>query len=486
MPSVSFATKRWRLAVLGAAIAPVVVLVTAGATPSPQPTDVRIDLYQDGVATAGPGTLLRLPAGMDATYLEGSRVLDPAALDPAWLTAGIDPADGEVNRLSQVAGSPVTVGSLLDAAGAERAAASSRAWLADGRVPGAGTRFAGLGEDALLDLHALTLENGASLAAASPRWRFVWPRDSSFTAAAYARTGHVDDALRVLDFLRSVQEPDGSFHARYLPDASGVPDDRGIQSDGNGWALWSAWTVLDEIEGPEDREDARERLAPLVDASTAHVLALLDDDTDLPPPSSDYWEVHPTDLTLGTAAPLLAGLEGAMAFYRDGEQWDRAADAASAAMRLRTAIEDRFGSQGYPRAVSGGAQDAATTFTLPPFQPTALSGAEDAWRSSVMSMLRPAGGVAPGAGWRTDGVSWTPQTALFALAGASIGEEEAAESWLDWLAAHRTASGAIPEKVLADGSPAAVAPLTWSSSLVVLTLVELEDRRIEAAEALAP
>ncbi|MBD7980321.1 hypothetical protein [Oerskovia merdavium] len=116
-----FATKRWRLAVLGAAIAPVVVLVTAGATPTPQPTDVQIDLYQDGVATAGPGVLLRLPAGMGATYLDGSRVLDPAALDPAWLTDGIDAADGEVDRLSQVAGSPVTAGSLLDVAGAERA-----------------------------------------------------------------------------------------------------------------------------------------------------------------------------------------------------------------------------------------------------------------------------------------------------------------------------------------------------------------------------
>ena len=468
---------------LGAAIAPVVVLVTAAATPTPLPTDVQIDLYQDGIATAGPDALLRLPDGMAATYLEGSRVLDPAALDPAWLADGTDPtdpADGEVDRLTQVAGRDLAPGTLLDPAAAERAAAESRAWLAAGDLPGAGTRFAGLGQDALLDLHALTLDNGASLAAPSPRWRFVWPRDASFTAAAYARTGHVEDALRVLDFLATVQEEDGSFQARYLPDASGVPDDRGSQSDGNGWALWSAWTVLDEIDDPDERAAARQRLAPLVDSSTDHVLSLLDEDTALPPPSSDYWEVHPTELTLGTAAPLLAGLEGARFIYTDGERWDRAADATRAAARLRAAIEEKFGPQGYPRHASGGPQDAATTFALPPFQPTGLAGADEAWRSSVLSMLRPAGGVAPGAGWRADGVSWTPQTALFALAGASTGEVEAAESWLDWLAAHRTASGAIPEKVLADGSPAAVAPLTWSSSLVVLTLVELEDQRVLA------
>ncbi|RXR26951.1 glycoside hydrolase family 15 [Oerskovia turbata] len=476
-----FATTRWRLAVLGAAIAPVVVLVTAGATPASLPTDVHVDLYQDGVATAGDGSLLRLPDGMAATYLDGSRVLDPAALDPALLAGGLDPADGEVDRLTVVAGSPLSADRLLDTEAAEHAASASRAWLADGRLPGAGTRFEELGEDALLDLHALTLENGASLAAPSPKWRFVWPRDASFTAAAYARTGHVGDALRVLDFLRSVQEPDGSFQARYRPDASGVPDDRGGQSDGNGWALWSAWIVLDEVDDPQDRAAAHDRLGPLVDASTAHVLTLLDEDTDLPPPSSDYWEVRPTELTLGTAAPLLAGLEAARSIYADDERWASAADAARAAARLRTAIEGRFGPRGYPRHASGGPQDAATTFALPPFQPTALEGADEAWRSSVMSMLRPAGGVAPGAGWRTDGISWTPQTALFALAGASTGEVGAAESWLDWLDTHRTASGAIPEKVLADGSPAAVAPLTWSSALVVLTLVELEEQRTAGA-----
>ncbi|MBE7699255.1 glycoside hydrolase family 15 [Oerskovia sp. Sa1BUA8] len=476
-----FATTRWRLAVLGAAIAPVVVLATAGATPAPLPTDAQVDLYQDGVATAGADSLLRLPRDMAATYLDGSRVLDPAALDPAWLATGLDPADGEVDRLTVIAGSTLATDQLLDPRAARRAADASRAWLAAGDVPGAGTRFADLGESALLDMHAMTLTNGASLAAASPRWRYVWPRDSSFTAAAYARTGHVDDALRVLDFLRSVQEPDGSFHARYLPDASGVPDERGLQSDGNGWALWSAWTVIDEIEDPGERAAAHERLAPLVDASTDYVLGLLDPETALPPPSSDYWEVHPTELTLGTAAPLLAGLEGALSIYADAERWDRAADAARAALRLRAAVEERFGPQGYPRHASGGPQDAATTFALPPFQPTALSGADEAWRSSVMSMLRPAGGVAPGAGWRTDGISWTPQTALFALAGASTGEIEVAESWLDWLDQHRTASGAIPEKVLADGSPAAVAPLTWSASLVVLTLAELEDQRAAGA-----
>ncbi|WP_139316096.1 glycoside hydrolase family 15 [Cellulosimicrobium sp. CUA-896] len=336
-------------------------------------------------------------------------------------------------------------------------------------------------------------------------------RDASFAAAAFARTGHVDDALDVLRFLARVQEDDGSFHARYLPDGSGVPDDRGLQSDGVGWVLWAADVVLAEAPA-DDRAAVAAVLRPLVDACADHALSLLAE-ASLPPASSDYWEVEPTSLTLGTAGPLLAGLEAAADFYRlagadapsdrpavvpalavdpgsaTGEA-TRAADAALAATRarqgaavgaagrLRAAVEGAFGDQGYPRHVTGGARDASTAFVLPPFQPEPLDGAHDAWLASVREMLRPAGGLAPGAGWREDGISWTPQTALYALAAASSSDPDDradAREWLRWLDEHRTASGAIPEKVLADGSPAAVAPLSWSSALVVLALVELED-----------
>ncbi|GED10536.1 glycoside hydrolase family 15 [Cellulosimicrobium cellulans] len=474
------ATPSWRLAAALAGFVLVPALGLTAATAVAAPTGEHIDLYQDGVAvTIAPGggtALLRLAPGAGAAYLPGSRVLDPTALDPVALAGGVDPADGEANRLAQVAGARLDASALLDTARAHDAAAASRAWLASGAVPGADGPFAALGEAALLDLRALTLDDGAALAAASPRWRYVWPRDASFTAAAFARTGHVDDARDVLGFLARVQEDDGSFHARYLPDGSGVPDDRGLQSDGVGWVLWAADVLLEETPAAERREVAAE-LGPLVDAATDHALSLVDGEDPLPPPSSDYWEVEPTTLTLGTAGPLLAGLEAAADVYAATGETGRATDATLAAARLRMAVERSFGSQGYPRHVTGGAHDASTAFVLPPFQPEPLAGADVAWRASVTEMLRPAGGLAPGAGWREDGISWTPQTTLYALTAASSSEPEDvadAEEWLRWVDDHRTASGAIPEKVLADGSPAAVAPLSWSSALVVLALVELD------------
>ena len=84
------------------------------------------------------------------------------------------------------------------------------------------------------------------------------------------------------------------------------------------------------------------------------------------------------------------------------------------------------------------------------------------------------GGVAPGSSWKDDGTSWTPETALLALAYAGSGRPADARRILRWLAEHRTAAGSLPEKVLHDGRPAAVAPLGWTASLVLLTLARLE------------
>ena len=111
---------------------------------------------------------------------------------------------------------------------------------------------------------------------------------------------------------------------------------------------------------------------------------------------------------------------------------------------------------------------------MPPIGPTepdleVLSALERA----QSSMARPAGGLAPGAGWKRDGISWTPETALFAAAWAASGHPEKAEALLRWLGEHRTAAGSFPEKVLHDGRPAAVAPLAWTAALVVIARHEL-------------
>lgn len=393
-------------------------------------------LYLDGVARDASGALVAIPAGTRATYLPRTRVIDPEAAEVA---------------------------------------SADRAWLAAGTVPGADTRWADMVEGALLDIRALTLANGAVLAANSPRWRYVWPRDASFAAVALAVANHPEDGLAVLEHLQDQYAASGVFHARYLPDGSGgVPDDRHPQSDGAGWILWASARVLERL--PDDaRVAAATRLLPLVNAARAFIAVETATPDGLPRPSSDYWEVGETRVTLGTAAPLLAGLTAAEEIYETLGHGASAGATRTAANRLRAAVVTGFGPDAYPRHLGGNLADAATAFALPPFQPTALYGAEEAWRASIAPMSRPAGGVAPGAGWRDDGISWTPQTALYALTAAWQDERELAAHWLTWLSEHRTSSGALPEKVLADGSPAAVAPLSWTCALVVLAVAALDD-----------
>jgi GH15 family glucan-1,4-alpha-glucosidase len=350
-------------------------------------------------------------------------------------------------------------------------AAGQQAWLAAGRVPGADTRWADMTRLALLDLHVLTTDDGAVAAGWSTNWRYAWPRDSSFVAAAYAAAGHPDDAERVLAYLQRVQPASGRLQARYLLDGSGdVPDLRGEEPDGVGWVLWAAGRVSAALPDPSERAASAGRLHDLLTRSTRACLDALGADG-LPEPGMDYWEVPTRHTTLGLAAPVLAGLEAAPDLLRAAGEPDLAERARAAAVRLDRAIGEQFGSRDYPRAVDGERRDAALTFLFPPFRAEPPSaGLVRAWQEAQRELRRPAGGLAPGATWRDDGVSWTPQTALFALSAAGSGRSTVATHWLDWLDAHRTAAGSLSEKVVADGSPGAVAPLAWTSALVVLAV----------------
>lgn len=352
--------------------------------------------------------------------------------------------------------------------------AAERRWLAAGTVPRVPELAdSSLVRDALLDLRTLSLSTGVPVAGWSPAWRYVWPRDSSLAAAALAQTGHPRDAEAVLDFLQRVQPASGVFAARYLPDGSGVPDDRPAQLDGVGWALWALAAVV-EARPAAERPALIARYRSLLDRSTAAAEAAVANPRSLPPASADYWERRERRLTLATAALVLAGLTAAARLYAAAGD-PRAATVGAAAGRLELAIPRAFAGDGYPRHLGGDASsvDLGVVFLLPPFASGARPDVVAVWRDAPRAMLRPAGGLAPGGSWPDDGVSWTTATSSYALAAAAVGDRAASVGWLRWLDEHRTAAGSLPEKVLADGRPAAVAPLAWSAAAVVLSAAEL-------------
>ncbi|WP_067454365.1 glycoside hydrolase family 15 protein [Actinomadura macra] len=357
-------------------------------------------------------------------------------------------------------------------------------WLADGTVPGDGfvergrygDRYRDMAARALLDLRLLTRPNGASLASWYGAWRYCWPRDSAFAAAAFTVTGHLPEARRVLRFLARVQHEDGVWAARYRPDGTAVADGRDPQLDSLGWVLWAGWLYRAQTPAAEDLPE----LWPMVQRAADHLAGSLDTEG-LPPPSSDYWErdrgreQDPRRPTLGVVGPVLAGLRAAAALADDYGGDAKAARWRTAAHRVSAAVARQFAPYGYPRSpIRGGLMDTSVTFIAPPFAPpdpsVTAAVADAAGKQSL-----PNGGVLPGERWAGNKlVAWTPETALFGLNAAASGRINEALGRLDWLTVHRTSLGALPEKIGETGRPAGVAPLGWTASLVVLTLSALK------------
>ncbi len=317
-----------------------------------------------------------------------------------------------------------------------------------------------LAEAALRDLWVLSDDLPAPVAAWSSSWRHVWPRDAAFAAVALARVGVRERSVAVLEHLQSVQGADGWFEARYDPVTDRAPDGRPRQFDGTGLLLWAAGEIIGSAPA-EDREELHDRLSPLITTSHATLLRSTALGTTLPPASPDYWERTEREVTLGIMAPTLAGL-------RAGAALDGSADAREAARTFSALLEGTFGATGYQRYRLAGGADSARAL----LDATGCHGLVG--RRELLALreelARPGGGIAPGALWREDGISWTPSTSLLALGLARAGESEAAAEMLDWLAAHRTEAGSLPEKVLHDGRPAEVAPLAWTAANVLLTL----------------
>jgi hypothetical protein len=397
---------------------------------------------------------------------------------PAQLSGRFDADSSIVRTAGEVYAAPgrlvpLTPNEAACVAAAERA---DRDWLRAGLVPGATATQRSMATRALLDLRLALQPDGAVVAGWYPGWEYAWPRDSCWVAAALAGTGHPAMAYRILRFLQRVQAADGMWDARYLPNGSGpVRDGRPAELDADGWVPWAVWSwALTQrlTPGSPSRHELTLLWPMIVRAADAAIRSLAGEG--LPGPALDYWESG-VQVTLGTAAPLLAGLRaaadlaadvGGAAAASDGRRW------AAAAARLARAIAATFGRTGYQRTpATGSGADAAVTFLGPPF---ASAGPEvlRAVNSAQRALAYPDGGLRPGTRWPgTPGVAWTVMTGVFALFDAATGQRGQAAGLLAWLAGHRTRLGSLAEQVNSSLQPASVAPLSWADAVTLLTLL---------------
>ncbi|HEX6206239.1 MAG TPA: hypothetical protein VFZ29_10595, partial [Solirubrobacterales bacterium] len=110
---------------------------------------------------------------------------------------------------------------------------ADRRWLARARPLGAiAPAWARrMYERSLLVLRALTGRNGAVAAGARDGWAYVWPRDASAAAIAFAAAGYRAESERIVQFMLGL----GLEHAaRFNGDGSPAPG-RPAQGDAIGW-----------------------------------------------------------------------------------------------------------------------------------------------------------------------------------------------------------------------------------------------------------
>jgi glucoamylase len=441
-----------RVAAGAAVVAVAGAAITAAGSQRPVP-----DLLTAGIAVnpCHPEQVVAVPPGTAGRYIPGSSVL--LVRGRVYLGPGRSAA--------------------LTAAEAGCVRASVRAserWLSAGTIPGGSTRLRSMATRALLNLRLSVRPDGAVIAGWHTGWRYSWPRDSSWVAVALADTGHPADALPILRFLQRTQLADGGWAARYWPDGAGPVAGRPAELDAVGWVPWAVWSWA-AAEQPASQA-VRGQLAalwPMVSAAADQAARSLSADG-LPVPAMDYWE-DSVQVTLGTAAPLLAGLRAAADIAAELGGPGRAAAArrwSAASVRLSRAIAADFGRYGYQREPGAGSgADAAITFLGGPF---AVPGpaVQRAAASAEKALTLPGGGVLPGTEWPGGrSTAWTAETAFFALFWAMAGQRRRSAAILSWLARHRTTLGALPEQVNAQGRPVSVAPLAWTDAVVLLALV---------------
>lgn len=516
-----------------------------------------------GAGAAGAGWWCRRSGGVQPSLLSAGVVVGPDGVTyPLAPEAACAYVPGTRVVASVAEAERLGIGMARDAGRLDTVVQAARDVVAQATLPGG--RWGELAQLALADLLALTGPNLAptSVPAASPQstpapgappvvypsggvvaapvsiWRYIWPRDAAFAAAAYSAVGLPEQAVAVLECLTTFQNDAvarlapqaGStwarargrgpsraasiLQARYAADGT-TPDDRPAQLDGVGWLMWAAGRLAADAAGagtsPGRIAQLLSPVLPALARSRAHLMWLTGGPGHLPPASPDYWEVRERWLTLGVAAPVLLGLEAAASLEEAG-LLDAGTDGAGAtrqrAVQVRRAIEAAWAPT-WGRHAGDDDVDAALACVAPPFT-AALDGVVPVRVGAAARMRRAAGGLAPGSRWKDDGVSWTPETALMAWSARSLAQSAGAvragggsagagtagegtvvtdavgaaqrqvlgreaEELLTWLEAVRTSAGAVPEKVRADGQPAGPAPLAWTNALILLALAEEAD-----------
>jgi glucoamylase len=318
----------------------------------------------------------------------------------------------------------------VDSLGEPDAVRAAPGWLAAARPLGGGAPGWAwrMYRRSLLVLHALTNERTGSVeAAARKSWSYVWPRDASTVAIAFAAAGYRGEARRIVGFLRGL---DVGAAARFQTDGTPV-EGRAAQGDAAGWIAAAA------------------RAVGLPSA-----------------PADQHWR----------------GLDD----YQENGSGDFLGNAiASGSSHIRALFETPSGELVRRADDPTSGLDSAAAWAVRPFPRPALFPLV---RHTLLRLAASSGrfGIVPSEDWDGGVDPWTAPTAWTAWSLAALGERRAALHLMAELRRAATPAGMLPERVDArTGIPTSTTPLAWSHAFAVLALRQLWPLRRDGASGRA-
>ncbi|MDD4319409.1 MAG: glycoside hydrolase family 15 protein [Candidatus Peribacteraceae bacterium] len=390
--------------------------------------------------------------------------------------------------------------------------------------------FGSLGAD-LVDLFKRSLliirthvdHNGGVVAAADAdimafnrdTYTYVWPRDGAFVSLALDRAGYGEVTRKFFQFCADIQMPDGYLLHKYNPDGSvgsswhpwfkdGEPQ-LPIQEDETALVIHAIWK---HFERQQDFEFLQEMYEHFVKKAAQFLYEFREEQTGLPLASYDPWEEKRGIFTYTTACTVAglhaaARIAGILGHHTHADRFQEAADKMRQALlfHLFDEQEQRFvksirrkDGQTVSKDLAPDASIVAVWLLdiLPPNDPRVVSTMRQLERALTVKIG--IGGLArypddhyqevipttigmPGNPW----IITTLWLAQWKIAIAQKPEDLAApKEALQWAAKRASGTGILAEQYHPlTGAPLSVAPLTWSHSTYVDTVLRYLEKEQE-------
>ncbi|PZD96247.1 glycoside hydrolase family 15 protein [Paenibacillus sambharensis] len=362
----------------------------------------------------------------------------------------------------------------------------------------------------LLIVRTQTDENGAIIAANDTdilqynrdHYSYMWPRDGALIAEAMSLAGYQSMIAPFFQFCADTLSPEGYLFHKYNPDgtvgsswhpylvqgAERLP----IQEDETAlvlYAMWKDYTYHQVIELPQSH------YSTLIRKAANFLSEFMEPGMNLPKPSYDLWEERYGIWTY-TAASVYGGLMAAAYFTDLFGDYERSDHYRNTAEVIKQGILEHIWDEESGRFARGliykdGAWVKDMTlesslfglweFGVLPVDDSRVKRTIEAIRSGL-GVKTEVGGIArytndyyfqqsgdieniPGNPW----IICTLWIANYDIASAkSLADLEAPRRTLEWVSRQALSSGVLPEQLNPfDGSPLAVAPLTWSHATYV-------------------